>query len=91
MILLVKQFVSNKYRLTLVTLLIAYYKDIRGQKRVSWNTRRDEKIWEWEKSIIIPVPTKLIGPLVAGLWWYLTFTVTTGLPLTASVPPAGTI
>lgn len=85
MILLVKQFVSNKYRLTLVTLLIAYYKDIRGQKRVSWNTRRDEKIWEWEKSIII------IGPLVAGLWWYLAFTVTTGLPLTASVPPTGTI
>lgn len=64
--LLVKQFVPNKYRLTLFTLVGAYYKNIQGQKREAWNTFRDENIQECEKSNMVPVATKLIVPLVAG-------------------------
>lgn len=35
-------------------------------------------------------PLNLLAPFIAGLWWSLAFTVATGLPLTASIPPTGT-
>lgn len=77
--LLVKRFIANKYRLSLVTIMRAYYKDIQGPKQVSWNTLRNEHIWEQEKSNMVLVTTELIGPLVAGLCWSLAFMVVTQL------------
>lgn len=77
--LLVKQYIANKYRLSLVTLMRTYYNDIQGQKQVSWNILRNEHIWKQEKSNMVPVTTELIGPLVAGLFWSLAVMVVTQL------------